>query len=466
MSSYGYSAKQKVYPRLADVPYNIFRDTDGYKYCHWQLVPDTTTSMKIYFSHRGGRYANLQFATLQRIVHRYIARKPEMWMYEEMCEFCPAYGVDANLEGFKKIVELGYWPVTIKAAKEGSLLPANVPIITVEAQGDMAWAGPFIEDIIMRAYLGTMTASVSYHIRKIFEPWVQLSCENNEWLKYMLIGFGARATGEDQARALTAGHLFNFCQDDTAAGVFETNHYYNHKMSGTSVWASEHNTTIIWRKTREIEAYRQAIMKCPRGKILSLVIDSYESMRGIDLIYSLNHLILERDIKLTIRPDSGLPNVEHKACRDKIEKLWGTHLNGKAFKVFNQGVHLLYGDGMKEPMIAQIMKEAVGDDRFSAENFLFGSGEHLLQDFTRGTNGFNMKLCYATVDGQGISVCKETREKKTLAGDVDLVIVKGKYEALLKQADFGSQLDLVYSNGQIYRHHTLDEIRTRVWGEF
>lgn len=469
MGNYMYGDKKlQPLPRIEDLRYNNFMDTDGYKYSHWKFLPKDTSHMKLYFAHRGGRYSNIQFAGLQRVINSFVANKPEMWMYDELVAFCPEYGVRANLDKFKKIVELGYWPVTIKAVKEGSLIPKDVPLLTVEASGEFSWVAPFIENIIMRVYTCSMTASISYHIRKVLEPYVALSCENMEWLKYMLIGFGARATTvPQQAEYLTAGHLFNFVQDDTVLGVRATNHYYKHKMSATSVAAMEHNTIIIWGKDHESDAYENAIDACEPGDILSMVIDSYDSMQGIRKIHALHDKVKAKGLKVTFRPDSGIPAQEHKACRDLIAELYGTYLNGKSFKVFKEDIHLLYGDGIREDVIAQIMQEAVGVDRYSAECFLFGSGEHLLQDFTRGTNGFMMKLCWATVGGMNVAVCKETRNKKTLAGDVDVVFVKGKYEALLKQADFADQscLELVYHNGNIYRQHELAEIRRRVWGE-
>jgi nicotinamide phosphoribosyltransferase len=69
---------------------------------------------------------------------------------------------------------------------------------------------------------------------------------------------------------------------------------------------------------------------------------------------------------------------------------FGTHLNAKGYKVLDDSVRVIQGDGISPADIGLILGrlEAFG---FSAENIAFGMGAGLLQRVNRDTYSFAMK---------------------------------------------------------------------------
>jgi len=267
---------------------------------------------------------------------------------------------------------------------------------------------------------------------------------------------------------LGAVHTFNFAGSDTMPGVRAANHYYNEKMSAFSVNALEHSTVTAFGKGNELKAYENAIDKVKPGTILSIVIDSYNHLNAIRMIHSLLPKILAKNLKIVFRPDSGNPPVVMRECTTLIAELFGTTMNGRGFKVFNNGMGLLYGDGINEDMVRTLLKQAY-DDGFAATNFLFGMGGALLQGVTRDTQKFAVKCSAAVVDGKEIEVYKDPVSdpgKKSKKGILDLEKRNGKYQTVRGTAEFGSELDLVFEDGKIYRQQTLAEIRRIAHGEF
>lgn len=470
MGSYMHTPKRKVYERIPDLEYNSFLDTDSYKTSHWIFYPKGMTKMFSYLESRGGKYQNVMFAGLQIIVNKYLAKKPTMAMFEEFKEFMGKHGPTPNLEQMKEIAELGYWPVRIRAVKEGSVVPVSNVLVTIESTNEKyAWVANYLEAMIQRVWGPTTVATVSYHCRKICQHYLELTAPDLTWLKFMLQDFGARGVSVyEGAEILGAMHTFNFAGSDTMPGVRCANHYYKDAMAAFSVNAMEHSTVTIYTRNKEIEAYKAAIEASPEGAILSIVIDSYDYKGAIKMIHSLLPSILDKNLKIVFRPDSGNPPDIMKEATLLIEELFGTTMNVKGFKEFNYGIHLLYGDGINEGMIHTLLKQAY-DMQFAATNFLFGMGGALLQGVTRDTQKFAVKCSAATVDGKEVEVYKDPSTdpgKKSKKGRLDLEKRDGKYQTVQAPAQFGSELDLVFEDGLIYRQQTLSEIRKIAHDEF
>jgi len=470
MGSYMNSKHLKIYPAIPDLPYNGPLDTDSYKTSHWIFYPDHMTYMFSYLESRGGRFQNIQFGGLQIIVNKYLSKAPTMEMFEEFSKFMSMHGPTANLEQMKEVCQLGYWPVRIKAVKEGTVVPVSNVVMTIESTDiKYAWVANYLEAMLHRVWGPTTVATVSYHCRKVCEHYVDMTCEDRTWLKFMLQDFGARGVSVyEGTETLGAMHTFNFAGSDTMAGIRCANHYYKEQMAAFSVNALEHSTVTAWGKGNELKAYENAIDKVKNGTILSMVIDSYNHLNAIRMIHSLLPKIIAKDLKIVFRPDSGNPPTVMRECAALIEELFGTTMNGRGFKVFNYGMKLLYGDGIDEAMIRTLLKNAT-DDHFAATNFLFGMGGALLQGVTRDTQKFAVKCSAAVVDGHEIEVYKDPVSdpgKKSKKGVLDLEKRNGKFQTVKAPAEFASELDLVFEDGKIYRQQTLSEIRRIAHGEF
>lgn len=471
MSSYMGGNTKHVYNRIPDLEYNSFLDSDSYKSSHWMFYPKNMTYMFSYMESRlGSKYQNLLFGGLQIIVNKYLSKPPTLVMFEEFESFMSKHGPTANYSQMKEIVEIGYWPIELRAVAEGSLVPISNCIMTVASTNEKyAWVANYLEAMLHRVWGPTTVATVSFHARKKCEHFVDLTCPDRSWLKFMVQDFGARGVSVyEGAETLGAMHTFNFVGSDTMPGVRCANHYYKEEMSAYSVNALEHSTVTSWGGAEhELEAYENAVDKAPDGSILSIVIDSYDYKKAIILIHSLLPKIIGKNLKIVFRPDSGYPPDIFKECILLVSELFGTALNSKGFKEFNYSMKILYGDGIDEEMVGILLK--IGYDLwFAASNFLFGMGGGLLQKMTRDTQRFAIKCSQIVRDGKEVDVYKDPVSdpgKRSKKGKLDLIKRSGKYETVSWPGE-GSELQLVYKDGKIYRQHTLKEIRNRAHGEF
>lgn len=69
-------------------------------------------------------------------------------------------------------------------------------------------------------------------------------------------------------------HLVNFSGTDTFPAVCCARQYYNARMPGTSIPASEHSTMTAWGKSAEVDAMGNMLNQFPTG-LMACVSDSF-----------------------------------------------------------------------------------------------------------------------------------------------------------------------------------------------
>lgn len=156
--------------------------------------------------------------------------------------------------------------------------------------------------------------------------------------------------------------------------------------------------------------------------------------------------------------------------------LWdkfGGRTNSKGFKVLDDHVRVIQGDGVNYDSIKDILDMMV-EEKFSVENIVFGMGGALLQKVDRDTQKFAFKCCSITIDDKEISVQKSPFEvdkygnliesfKLSKRGNLKLILNKeGKMETIQDSKDDSDDLMVkVFENGLILKEYSFQEIRER-----
>ena len=186
------------------------------------------------------------------------------------------------------------------------------------------------------------------------------------------------------------------------------------------------------------------------------------------VIKKLRDIILERDGKLVVRPDSGYPPQVTMMVLKSLWKHFGGTINDKGYKVLNPKVGVIYGDYIRYGMIDDILSE-MEKNGFSTDNIVFGMGGALLQQVNRDTFKFAFKASAAIVDGEWINVHKNPTTdtgKASKAGRLQLVNDWKTGKLITQQySDVNVDKDLlvtVFENGEIKKEYTFEEIRNRV----
>ena len=136
-------------------------------------------------------------------------------------------------------------------------------------------------------------------------------------------------------------------------------------------------------------------------------------------------------------------------------------VNDKNYKVLPDYVRLIQGDGISRHTLGGII-DAILARGWSLDNVAFGSGGGLLQSVDRDTQRFAIKCSHVVVDGKGQDVYKYPASdptKTSKRGRLKLIKEKGCYKTVSESTVGQDELQLVFQNGEIKSHTSLDEVR-------
>lgn len=445
---------------------NFFLNSDSYKLGHFLQYPANTAKIYEYIESR--KDINVLFFGLQMYLKKLNASFPTMTDVEFAKVFAEKHGVCFNYEGAKALVELGYFPLRIKAVKEGTYLSGKNVLVTIEnTHPDFEWLVGILETQILRAvWYPSTVATYSKELKIIISKYLLETQGSIDSLPFKMHDFGARSSTSTESSGIGgAAHLVNFMGTDTMEGIMATMEYYDSDMSGFSVVAAEHSTITSWGEEGELDAYSNLIDTFPTG-ILSVVSDSYDLERAVRDYFGkqLKDKILARDGVFVVRPDSGEPVEVVMSVLGWLEEGFGSYKNNKNYKVLNDKVRIIQGDGVDLNKIEEIL-ETMKNAGWSAENLVFGMGTKLLQNHSRDDLSFAMKVSYIEDDkGNGMEVFKNPKgdsSKKSKRGRLALVKEDGKYVTINKSQLKGREdmLKDVYIDGKLVNEMTFDEVR-------
>lgn len=337
--------------------------------------------------------------------------------------------------------------------------------------------------MLMHVWYPITVASNSYRARKLIEKYHKATGDYDEQtIGFSLHDFGTRGvTCMEQAAIGGAAHLTSFIGSDNIPGITMLDQDYNYahtsRVNGFSVPATEHSTMTIWGKEGEMDSVDHLLNTFSTG-ILSVVSDSFNVFNFVDeATTKFKDRILARDGKMVFRPDSGDMRVVVPKLLNILWKNIGGTLTETGHKKLNPKVGLLQGDGINYDTLAELL-EVIEKAGFCTSNVVFGSGGGLLQMFNRDDTGAAIKACYGerqTEEGLEILNYQKdpvtSKSKKSKKGDLKLIKeTTGEYRTI-SSADMSKeqfegyidQLEIVFEDGVITRHHSIEDIRRRLW---
>lgn len=400
---------------------NIVMLTDSYKIGHHNMYLDGTEKVYSYFEARkGAKFNETVFFGLQYILKNYfegvVVTKEKIDEAEKFCEFHFGNKNIFKRERWDYIIEKhgGKLPIKIKAVPEGSRIPIDNVMMTVEnTDPNCCWLTNHCETILTHVWQGCNVATISYEIKKLFKTYLNYTCDDGEkfaGINFMLHDFGFRGTSSIESAAIGgAGHLINFMGTDTIIAPVMIKEFYNNGNypNAFSVAATEHSIMTSKGKEGEAEVIEHIIDNYPDG-ILSVVSDSYNIYRCVEDIYGeqFKHKILARNGKFVVRPDSGDPVEVMCKVIEILGKKFGYTINKKGYKILNPKVGIIWGDGIDYEGIRNVL-EAIMKLGWSVENCVFGMGGGLLQKHNRDTQRFAFKCSAQFRDGKWVDVYKD-----------------------------------------------------------
>jgi nicotinamide phosphoribosyltransferase len=448
--------------------------TDAYKLTHWIQYPKGTRTVYSYLESRGGMFPETVVFGIQYYLKKYLAGKviTNETIDEAIVDSEEIFGFKYfNEGGFRHIANDlgGMLPLEIKTVPEGTAVPVKNVLMTVENTDPLAyWLPNFYEGLLELVWYPITVATLSREVRKEIEGWAVKAGEHASIVHLNDFGFRG-ASSVETAGIGDMAHLVNFAGSDTLVGKRFANKYYSAKMSRDpvllSVYAAEHSTITSYGEDNELQAYRSVLSRAPDKAIVSIVIDSYDAIRAVDQYFGkdLKPMVLAREGKTVLRPDSGDPKWMSIQVLESLWKNYGGTINDKGYRVLDPHVGVIYGDYISLDMIKEIMYEVVGKHRFAPSNIVFGMGGALLQKVNRDTQSFAFKCSAIDIDGVWYDVYKRPvsdARKASKRGRLALTCEDGTYTTVRERCVPGySVLQTVFHNGHIIRDWTFDQVR-------
>lgn len=411
-------------------------NADTYKSTHWTFEhPEFESSYSYIEARKGGAFNEVMFFGLQYALRYYLSQQVTPAMIDEAELELTAHGVPFNRAEWEHIVKAhgGYLPIRVSAIPEGMIVPHGTVLVTIESlDPQCAGLAAYVETLVQRAvWFPSTIATRSMRWFRLIERYLQDS-GTPELTGFKMVDFGARGVSSTESAGLGGmAHLVNFQVTDNLMGIrFARHAYQSEGMPGFSIPATEHSVTTSWGQENEL-AFFEHILDVHGDKPgiggvgrypVSVVIDTYDQDAALAMWGGpLRNKLLNSNMQLVARPDSGDPIINVVHCLDVLGNLFGWEMNDKGHRVLPDAVRLIQGDGINEETLRRIMQRCVYH-RWSIDNVTFGSGGGLLAaDVTRDTHRFAQKTSQVVIGG------RERETQKIVKTDPSKASKKGRF---------------------------------------
>lgn len=476
---------------------NPLNFTDFYKTDHRRQYPQGTELVYSNFTARDSRIPDIKEVVvfgIQYFIKKILLTDFQKDFFEKPKEEVIAdykrrldnsLGKDSvPIEHIKALYDLGYMPLEIKCLDEGSLCPIRVPLLTIKnTKPEFFWLTNFLETVLSNTLWGMITsATIANEYRKIFDYYANMTSSMPGFVDFQGHDFSMRGMWGVEASCMSgAGHLLSFCGTDTIPAIDFLEKYYNanseKELIGASVPATEHSVMCLGGDETEIETYKRLLALYSTG-IVSVVSDTWDYWQVLTkFLPEIKNVILSRNGKLVIRPDSGDP--VKIICGDKessieylrkgsIEILWdlfGGTINEKGYKELDSHIGLIYGDSITLER-AKAICEGLTQKGFATTNVVYGIGSYTYQYVTRDTFGFAMKSTYGVVNGEPKNIYKTPKTDNGIKNSAKGLLKVDENYNLIQEVSIEEEqtglLKTVFKDGKIIKETSLSEIRKKL----
>lgn len=483
--------------------------TDGYKLCHKDQYPSGTNWVYETWTPRMSRVEGVRhvvFFGLQGALaelaetfdENFFSQSEEQVVadYQEAIENIfektnPYFAAHHSPEHILKLHRLGYLPIKVKAMREGSFVPVGVPMFTIEnTHPDFFWLPGYLETQLSSYIWSAMTsATLADKYKRILTGYANISGDPSR--TFMQAGdFSMRGLSSPESAYRTAGgHLLSFGVSATVSAREYLKAYYFADRNVQAYTPSTEHSVMCSYGDREREAYEHLMTNVyPSGNI-SIVSDTYDLWNVVDnVLPQLKEVIMQRDGKVVIRPDSGEPidilcgdaNSDNETVRkgiiERLYEIFGGTINDKGYKELDPHIGVIYGDSIT-PERAEKICSGLVEKGFASTNAILGIGSYTYQYVTRDTFGFALKGTAEEDNGVFKAIQKSPKTdtgnfKKSQRGLVVVIEDGGDYKMIddlnpetIKQYQERDLLQDFFVDGKFIRTHKFEDIRAFVAAE-
>jgi len=396
-------------------------------------------------------------------------------------------------ERVRYLHQRGYLPLEVFALPEGARVPYGVPVFAIQNTDPKCfWLTNILETWLSAEIWKAITsATTARKFRQTFDYYAKMTSDQDFMPPFQGHDFSMRGmSGIEDAMVSGAAHAIFFQGSDTCPVLEFIDRYYPNEpldetLLVTSVPATEHSVVCASGNDKELLT-RLLTETYPTG-ILSYVSDTWDLWSVVtQTLPALKDIIMARDGKLVIRPDSSPKTPYEIICGDSeapfgspeylglarcLYNIFGGEKNSKGYIQLDSHIGMIYGEAIS-PVIQEKILAGLKELGFSSTNIVMGIGSYTYQYVTRDTHGLAMKATCIVKNGETIPIFKDpktdTGAKKSAKGYLNVRFNKDGEYYLEQECESpeGSELELVYLNGGLLQIQTFTEIRATAagWG--
>lgn len=407
--------------------------------------------------------------------------------YKRVVDNCLGPAIDINHIG--ELHELGYLPLRIRSLPEGTLVPYRIPALTMcSTHEKFAWFPNSLESTFSNEmWLPSTSATTAFGYRKVFEAYAKRTGADPAFIQWQGHDFSYRGmAGLWAAAASGAGHLLSFTGTDTIPAILFLEQFYGanieKELVGASVPATEHMVMCLSGKDGEFDLIKRLITEVYPTGIVSIVCDTWSLKKVVtDYLVRLKPIIMAREGKVVVRPDSGVPELIVNGDPNSADRFYRMGLTRAIYDIFggiknaagyitlDPHVGWIYGDSISPPRQETILS-GLEKQEFASSTPVLGIGSYTYQHVTRDTDGWAVKATYAE-DSDGANPLFKDPEtddgvKKSARGLLAVNYDKQKklklHEDCSWEEEAVGELGLVFLDSELMRFDTHKTIKARV----
>ena len=481
--------------------YNPLLLIDFYKATHAEQYPKNLTKMVSYYTPRMSRLKDIDKITafgFQYFIKEYLIdsfnnnffNRPKVEVvreYERVLDATLGKG-SYDATKIKKLHDLGYLPLAIRAIPEGKRTGIGVPQLEItNTHPDFVWLVNTIETAIScTLWHMQVSAEVGNRYWNIVDKYHKMTCDNSVNPHRLLGDFSLRGQQSLESGIKSSmGWLLSFYNTATVPAIMAMEKYYNcdvvEDIVGYGAISTEHSVMCSNYAVDgdEITHVKRLLTEVYPHHSFSMVSDSYDYWRLVkEILPQCKKEIMEHDGCLSIRGDSGDPVEVITQTVFELWKIFGGTINSKGYKVLDPHIKAIYGDSIT-PQRCEAIYNILEANGFAINNVSLGVGSFSMMcletideegthynPYTRDTFGIAIKATYAEDENSNpIMIFKQPKEcswKKSQKGccivaEDGLNYTDGHDWATASTED--NLLKLIFKDGKMIKEFSLYDIR-------
>lgn len=229
--------------------------TDYYKTEHYRMYPEGTTYINSNLTARKSRLKGVDsiivFGIQAFIVKRLIVDYGENFFAKPWPEIEAEYkfAINTDTAHIKKLHDLGYMPLIIRALPEGTRCPIRIPCLTIEnTKPEFYWLVNYLETLLSTELWQSITsATIAAEYKKLLTKYALETTGSSDFVQWQAHDFSMRGMSSVESGILSGmGHLTSFTGTDSIPAIYAARDYYGSKeLIGASVPATEHSVACL-----------------------------------------------------------------------------------------------------------------------------------------------------------------------------------------------------------------------------